>query len=966
MKELFIWACSKDRVINSKSSLLEHALELTTTSFVEIPSHKGLNSLDFCKEVIHPLSSKLNNRDVRYKDQTLVVMVYTEPIQFKNLSESTLDPKKIVHIFLIERGVFFQAYRSKALDTCPHGTLLTVDLPLFLSQLHSLLDKTVPVTFIARSVPFYARDFPFLMVVNGVDSSVIDGRSVRNKCITMFERGFGDFFSLQDQGRGDVTGDIVTDTGTVTSSRTSSSSSSSVSSSSKKDRVLPTCSTGFSNMDSHRYKSSRLTVLGHIRPFIRDGGLSDKVKESSVQLSKEILDSEFAKNAFNSSSLSKNEKVIRRDLVKQYCVASGGNPDSDLSWFRHDGESNLPVFSLGFHCDGQNCKQEGLNDVLVVSVDLPTNVLKSKPSRHGSIALASSTKTKKFSSDDLHAHVLNKGYTQEFPYTRVFYTKDMSFFFLKRLNQLQCLRKKSLLSSILLWGLMDTINSPLDYRGYVFDREDFPAFFEAEAKEMDERGSILQGKCLQLTPSFDKTGHVSLLLEVWNYLVTSFLGTVTVVDALHFGFFCTWTCNGTVIPWRISCEIAKNIKSAKKLLKDEKRNLFRFLIRMDERVADLQLCETGKDCPRTTGSCSPCRSQFSRISASTDWSGREFDIINCLNVAFFNGDRDKLLGRKWTIQWNTLSGHALLSKFIAEEFDGIGDFLCHSFISLLSLLGVFPLVTYKEATISDDWSNRSGVVKLTSACVPTSKRIGKTPNDFMNEFKEDFDAIMKNRVLTRNFLENQCCETWRIYNGKMVYLKKAVNKLKIHNIEVIKDNKNPGTSGKVDIYMWMPMKNGIQNLFHYCTSAKGFSTSSPGLVFKSPNHWVNGSMVYSDWNGPNTKVRNIPNLVYWDKENPNSLVTRKTKLVVTDALKELYKEKREQRKRRKTKFFSNQNDPGIKRQNYYNFDILDRVNNSMNTRAKQKNRSRIILSSDGSDDSDDDDFIFDKDLTRRI
>ena len=902
-KDKFIWACSNNRLNKSNTKLLKHALELNTCSFVNVSCNKGCNE-DFCKVVLHPLSSKLMNSSITYLDQTLVILVCDGSIQFKNLTSSTLDPNKIRHVLLIERGEGFQAYRARALDNAPHGTLLTVDLPLFLSQLHRYSTKPVPVTFVSRDVGFYERSSPFLMVANGLDNNSIDGTRVREKAIAMFKSGFGSFFSTQDQGRGNVVGkDIVTYNDMSTVSTSSSTLSSTVvsdvsTSSSKKERILPTCTTGYSNMDSREYKGSRLTTLGHIRPFIRDGDLSTKVKAASLEFSKEILTSEFCATVFDTSHLNENQRTIKADLARDYYLASGGKLSTDSSWFKHCGEANLPVYQLAFHCDTQNCQAEGLDDVLVVSVGIPTDVLSVNCSELDKVKPTSKSKTNYI---NLKTHVLQKGYATEFPYTRVFYSKSMTYNVTIKVDRLRELAKTNKLNDILVWGLLDTLNTPLDYRGYVFDRDDFPKFFEDNCSRAEEDGTILQGKYLPLTAALDKIGYNSILLEVWNFLVTTFLLDVTIVNAIHYCFFCAWTCNGTVIPWRISCEIAKNMPSSRKLFKSLDDNLFLFLVKMDETIAELQAEELEAGEPRQTGSCKPCRSQYSRQAMSTDWSARAEEVLNCVNIAFFGSDIGGMK-KEFTKKVKTLSGHSLLSNYIIDKFDGIGPFLVHSFISLLSLLGVCPLRTYEEAAISKSWTCKSGVVKLVAACIPPKDRKGTTPEDHINGFKSSCDSIMKNHACTKNFLENQTCETWRTYLGKLRTTGTNVKTLKTHDISIVKNNGNQGCSDKDDLYYWMPWKNGIQNLFLYSGLSKGFTFGSPGLIMKSPNHWAPVPMVYTDYNGQYTKTKKLPNLVYWDKTDIKSPITLDTSLVVTQELRDLYLTKCNKRSVKRTQF----------------------------------------------------------------
>ena len=135
-------------------------------------------------------------------------------------------------------------------------------------------------------------------------------------------------------------------------------------------------------------------------------------------------------------------------------------------------------------------------------------------------------------------------------------------------------------------------------------------------------------------------------------------------------------------------------------------------------------------------------------------------------------------------------------------------------------------------------------------------------------------------------------------SGKLLVLNLQWKRLQKHQVEIIMDDSNKGTSDKLDLYMYMPQKKGIQNVFLYSTTSKGFTSNNPGLVMHSPNDWGKGPIVYSDWTGPTTKRRSTLNLVDWNTDDTNGSLLPKTTLVVTDELKRHYRPQRGQRNRR--------------------------------------------------------------------
>ena len=889
---MFIEVCSSDYC----HKIDKIVKELNFKSF-SIPVNSRSNTfstlekVDFCMDVIYPLSSKLIDGSLYY-DQSLVVIVYDASISFKNITESKLEPTTMKCVLFFERSNEFQAYRLAKLSNCPHFTLLTSDLPTFVSNLNDLLHTPVDMVFVAKTVPFYKNKVLSAMVINS-SSDLIDSKSITDASSAMFKLGLGDKFSLQDQGRGDVIGNLPAKTVR------------------KKDRTIPTFTVGYSNMECNKYKSNRLTILGHIKPFIRDGGLSLSCKSAYLEFTRQIMQTPICKGAFDMSGLSDIDQKIRQSMIKDFYVAMGGDPSKNYkSWFLTESNADLTATMLAPHCDKQNSSIPGLDDVVVFTTHPSVHVLESQmpscPRDKVDTELTSKSKTH-FS---LHEYVKSRGYLDTFPHTRVHYMKGIVGNHVRKLRELELLSAQDTFSQIIVWGLTKTMNTPLDYHGHVFDRSGFPEFWGKHAKDYAVPGSYLKSEGLEVTPALDKMGYYSLNIEVWNFFITGFLKSTTVLDAINYAFFCCWTCNGTVLPWRICYETFSDIKKSYTQYK-QCENFFTFLQVMDELVAQIQADEDGLDCPRRPGSCRPSRSQYSKVAMTTDWSHKTKSVLAILNVAFYNGC-PKDLDKAWTKKAKTMKGHHLFSEYI-QSLQGIGPFLAHTFISFLSLLGVCPLRTYENALMSQKWTSGSGTVKLAAACIPPDERKGRTPLDCYMEVRKKINSIMGNEALTIGYLENDGCETWRTYCGKLAVLNLSWKTLEVHMVEIVMDKLNHGKSDKVDFYMFMPQKKGIQNVYLYGTSTKGLTTSSPGLLMRSPSDWEKGPIVYSDWSGPTTKTRGLPNLVYWNKDDMKQPFLSSTTLMVTEELKKLYRPQREQRNRKTPNRFQNETYKGGKR-----------------------------------------------------
>ena len=914
--EMFLKICSKNyrhdnvKIVN-ELNFKTFSLKESSTSNTSSTSEK----VDFCLNIIYPLSSKLIETG-SYYDQTLVVIIYDTNISFKNVLESKLDADQIKSILLIQRSDKFQAYRLSNLSNCPHFTLLTADLPTFVSDLNHILKKPVDVVFIARSVPSYNDPNICAMVLNS-DSKTIDCKTITNASTALFEAGLGDFFSLQDQGRGDVIG-------FKSKKRTA------------KERTIPTLTLGYSNMDANRYKSNRISILGHIKPFIRDGGLSTECKAAYLLFTKHIMESKLCEGAFDLSFLDPALKILREQMISEFYAVMGGNPDDDHnSWFLTESNANLVVQQLAPHCDTQNSSIPGLNDVVVFITHPPVKALLAKSSSSSKHGIENKTDIKSKVSFSLHDYVKSKGYHSTFPYTRVHYMKSMMDSHVKKLHDLAKLKKKNKLSCIFVWGLTETLNTHFDYRGSVFDRIDFPKYWETQCKDLTQQGSFYRDPCLELPPAFDKMGYYSLLLEVWNFLITRFLKKPTVIDAINYAFYCSWSCNGTILPWRICFDIFEDTSTANAVLL-QSSNFFNFLQNMDEIIAQNQDNETGDDSPRRSGSCRPSRSQYSIAAMTTDWSTKSEELLEIVNVAFYEKD-PKVLAKNWKSEAKTIQGHDLLAKYLLS-YPGIGSFYAHILISMLSLLGICPLRTYTNALISDDWNNGSGTVKLVSACVPEDEREGKTPFSCIKEVTKDFNTIMRNDNLTEGLTENMGCEKWRTYVGKLETLNLTVKTNKKETIDLLMDDSNHGKSGKVDIYMWMRHKEGIQNVFHYSTSCKGLTCSTPGIVMRCPSDWEKGPMLYSDWTGLVSKYRKVPNLVYWAKDKKHKTFQAKTLLVVSESLKKLYLPQREHRTRKQPNRYQDEEFKG-KKKNTEDMIVIESSNSDSNEDEEKEESS---------------------------
>ena len=896
-KEKPVWKQFSDYCHNhevASNSKLNDVLIFTTNS---LPSTFRFESLskdmtDFGMEVLYPLSSKLLGNG-KYAEQSLVVLVFDENTSFSGLKKSTLQYDKIVSVFIIERSSNFQGYLLTRLSICPHFTLLTVDLPAFLASLDGYLDEAIEVTFVASDVPFFSHTKVLAMVVNSSYDSELSNE-VTKASTELFDTGFGNYFSLQDQGRGDVVGtkELISQLANGKTKRVSITS---------KDCTVPTLTVGFSNMNCNRYKSSRYTVLGNTRPFIVDGGLSHPCKSAYLNFIEACSKSELATKAFDTSFLPSSERRLRESLINEVYEALGGDLSKDHKWFMNESNADLIAMDqLAPHCDRQNSATTGLDSALVFSCHPPVASLKAQKTTESEIKFSPVKCTK--GNLNLHEYVSRKGYRTTFPHTRVHYMKNIVDTYVKKRVTLDEYGSEDTLKGLVVWGLTKTLNTPLDYRGYVFDNDNFPDLFEKDAEDFDEPGCLIKGRHLKLIPAFDKIGYYSIVMEVWNMFVIDILPTVTVLHAVQYAFYCALTSNGTALPWRICVEVYNDRKASQALFK-ALDNVFLFLTQMDEKVALIQKSENDQ-MERKQGCCILNRFAPSDIAQSRDWSTECLGLLFIVNVAFYDGDLSYLSG-KWKEEAKKKKGRVLVSDYI-REFKGIDSFFAHNLMSVLSLLGVIPLRCYEEATISTAWSNNSGTVKLAKAALSANERKGKTPLCVYIAIKKEINIILGSNCLTLVFLENFGCETWRLYSAKLTKIGKVVKRMKDneHNLDIIRDDSKEGRSKKHDIYFYMPQRHCNQNVFLFTTTSKKFTMTTPGLMMRSSLHWLKGPVVYTDWTDKVSVDGKTPNKLYWKKKS-NEPFLPATKLIVTNELREMYypTTSRPTRKHKKTSFF---------------------------------------------------------------
>ena len=128
--------------------------------------------------------------------------------------------------------------------------------------------------------------------------------------------------------------------------------------------ALPTISLGWSMNDAHQYSSNRSSIVGSVRPFVRDGGLSNTIKQHLLCLVKTAIASLPKEcQCFN---IEKEQdpfvRKTRKDMIHQFESILCGTDHSEH--FRVEGITIIIPLGLGPHRDTLNSNFEFMSSVL--------------------------------------------------------------------------------------------------------------------------------------------------------------------------------------------------------------------------------------------------------------------------------------------------------------------------------------------------------------------------------------------------------------------------------------------------------------------------------------------------------------------------------------------------------------------------------------------------------------------------
>ena len=300
----------------------------------------------------------------------------------------------------------------------------------------------------------------------------------------------------------------------------------------------------------------------------------------------------------------------------------------------------------------------------------------------------------------------------------------------------------------LVMRLLLTCQKPIDYQGFIFEREEsFSTFADRMSSDRNHVSSKVTQKHFHTLASFDKMGFLSIVLHVFFSL--HYHGVIMTEDdsidyCIYFGCF----CNGTVQLVRVWLHILAN----RVVPHGQSRpvgdgQLFRLLERADLKVYLTDKASAPVDRNKwnsLTGNSLIPRFQFNHRGPPA--IKRNLQLIR---VAI-----KKIV--KYREATPDLSNQDLHEMFFTEmsKFNGIGPMRCNQLFSSLCLTGLFPIQAMADCI-----------------CLSVSTNPGKILNAYVRPHEASIEIALETLLkclklhgfnrLTHFFLENMLCEMYR-------------------------------------------------------------------------------------------------------------------------------------------------------------------------------------------------------------
>ena len=446
----------------------------------------------------------IDSAGVPFREQSLVAFIQKVTYVQKSV---LVDPAVVEHVIGIQRSANGQIYYIFYLDRSLHCSIASKDFSS-LVQMPLSKEKNIPYVHISNDNNYHSSAYGVSVINVDTESNAHILQFCNSRLSQMFCEGLHSCFSHNEKKRGLSTGVDV---------ESESNSSQGSNSNTPNKTFIPSITLGFTNQCTQVYHKSRSSLFGHIRPYLRDGNLSNGCKRPLYELIRKVLlNSPFPKR-FTMSSFDDNHEYtkVRKSLLNELKLMLVGDEDEfENDLLLCEGIAILIPFGIGDHRDVLNDSSEGMNGVVAVHGTVPIN----------DDTIANGTD----SGAEFRSFLALNGYTDCFPCSVILYTRRIYHFYAERMGRMMRLRSKDPLHNVVLWALTERVGDIVDYNTTVFENENFIELFEQKGYVRDD--SRFKDRAMRTTAMYDK------MVSQFGLSIQS--KTTDVETCTHLVFFC--------------------------------------------------------------------------------------------------------------------------------------------------------------------------------------------------------------------------------------------------------------------------------------------------------------------------------------------------------------------------------------------------------------------------------------------
>ena len=422
-----------------------------------------------------------------FDDQTLLCLIQKK----QYIPQSILvDPQQVDYVLGIQRSLIGQVYYTFLLDRSLHCSIPTDSFIKFITTSYKV-NKVIPYVHVPNGTNYTSED-KGLAVIN-VDTTE-NGSPISyctDRLAEMFSAYLAEAFTHNERKRG-------------SSSASPPSSPNSrtllvhedlnIKNNLPNRKFIPSITLGFTNQVTQVYAKSRSSLFGHIRPFLRDGGIPESARNGLLLIVKRVFSASPFKNRFHlqGSDQDNSYVCIRKKVITEFEKLLGG---TDFSGdFLAEGIAILIPFGIGDHRDRMNDFTPGMNGVIAIHCKIPIND-RTLPSTHPA-------------SSELRAFLKNNGYSSTFPCSVIVYTRKICHYHALRMSKVIKYRASCHLRDTLFWALTERVGHIVDYDHCVFENMNFSQMFHDKAEV--KLKSRYTGRAMRCIAAYNKMVSVVL------------------------------------------------------------------------------------------------------------------------------------------------------------------------------------------------------------------------------------------------------------------------------------------------------------------------------------------------------------------------------------------------------------------------------------------------------------------------